>query len=207
MACLNNIMTRQEYQKEYRLKNKERLAEYRKANYRTQEHRERRKAYDQKRYELNKEEILKMNREWWFKEENREQGRQKAKEWKIKNRERYLAAAAKRRARPVHKIAVCMQAALRRAIKYGKLPKSKNTSEYFEVSWDVIREHLESQFTEGMSWNNYGQRGWHIDHIKPISTFNISDPVQLKQCFHYTNLRPLWWKDNLSRPKNGSDLL
>ena len=199
-------MTRQEYNKEYRLKNKELLAERMRPIRQTKEFKETRKAYDQKRYELNKEKILKKNREWWLNEENKERARQKAKEWKIKNRERYLAAAAKRRARPTHKIAVCMQAALRRAIKYGKLPKSKSTSEYFEVSWDVIREHLESQFTEGMSWSNHGQRGWHIDHIRPVSTFDIADPVQLKQCFHYTNLRPLWWKDNLRRPKNGSDL-
>jgi hypothetical protein len=48
-----------------------------------------------------------------------------------------------------------------------------------------------------MSWNNYGIKGWHIDHIKPCSSFDLSDLEQQKKCFHYTNLQPLWWYDNL----------
>jgi hypothetical protein len=57
-----------------------------------------------------------------------------------------------------------------------------------------------------MSWDNYGIAGWHIDHIKPCCTFDLTDLEQQKQCFHYTNLRPLWAKDNLRRPKRGVDI-
>lgn len=50
-----------------------------------------------------------------------------------------------------------------------------------------------------MSWDNYGYRGWHIDHIKPCSSFNLSDIKEQKKCFHYSNMQPLWWKDNIAK--------
>tara|TARA_R110000751_G_scaffold131998_3_gene234420 strand:- start:438 stop:656 length:219 start_codon:yes stop_codon:yes gene_type:complete len=65
--------------------------------------------------------------------------------------------------------------------------------------------HLEDQFQDGMSWENYGRpngdylEGWHIDHIKPCALFNLEDASQQKECFHYTNLQPLWAEDNLSK--------
>lgn len=62
-----------------------------------------------------------------------------------------------------------------------------------------LRTHLESKFSPGMSWDNYGREGWHIDHIRPCASFDLSDPEQQKQCFHYTNLQPLWAKENLSK--------
>jgi len=63
---------------------------------------------------------------------------------------------------------------------------------------DLIK-HIESQFVEGMSWDNWSVNGWHIDHIRPVSSFDLSDPLQVEKCFHYTNLQPLWAKDNLSK--------
>ena len=61
-------------------------------------------------------------------------------------------------------------------------------------------EYLAKQFEPGMSWANHGE--WHIDHIKPVCTFDLSDDAQLREAFHYTNTRPLWAAENLSRPKN-----
>lgn len=63
---------------------------------------------------------------------------------------------------------------------------------------DLIR-HLESRFQKGMTWNNWGPTGWHIDHIKPLSKFDLSDLEEFRQAVHYTNLQPLWAKDNLSK--------
>lgn len=62
-----------------------------------------------------------------------------------------------------------------------------------------LRKHLESKWLPGMSWKNWDQYGWHIDHIKPLAKFNLQDLGQLKQAVHYTNLQPLWAFDNLSK--------
>jgi len=59
-------------------------------------------------------------------------------------------------------------------------------------SIDFLKNYLESKFTKGMTWENRGLYGWHIDHIIPCSSFDLSDPEQQKKCFHYTNLQPLW---------------
>jgi hypothetical protein len=56
---------------------------------------------------------------------------------------------------------------------------------------------MESLFLEGMSWDNYGK--WHIDHIRPCSSFDLSDTEQQKICFNYKNLQPLWAEDNLRK--------
>lgn len=50
-----------------------------------------------------------------------------------------------------------------------------------------------------MSWENYGFYGWHIDHIKPCSKFDLTDPKQQEQCFHYSNLQPLWAIENFKK--------
>lgn len=62
---------------------------------------------------------------------------------------------------------------------------------------DTFKEYMESKFIEGMSWENIGK--WHIDHIKPCVSFDLTDPDQQRQCFHYTNLQPLWAIDNLRK--------
>jgi len=64
-------------------------------------------------------------------------------------------------------------------------------------SIDFLKYHLESLFLPGMSWDNYGRCGWHIDHIKPLDSFDLSDPIQFKKACHYTNLQPLWAHDNI----------
>jgi hypothetical protein len=59
---------------------------------------------------------------------------------------------------------------------------------------EELKKHIESLFVDGMNWLNYGE--WEIDHIRPCSSFDLSDPKQQKECFHYTNLQPLWKQDN-----------
>jgi hypothetical protein len=62
-----------------------------------------------------------------------------------------------------------------------------------------LKIYLESLFQLGMSWDNYGFRGWHIDHIEPLSKFNLLNRDELLIACHYTNLQPLWWQDNIKK--------
>ena len=77
--------------------------------------------------------------------------------------------------------------------------KASSTMTLVGCSIPQLKTHIESQFLPGMSWGNHNLRGWHIDHKKPCSAFDLSDPRQQAACFHYTNLQPLWALDNLSK--------
>jgi hypothetical protein len=75
--------------------------------------------------------------------------------------------------------------------------KNSTTLELIGCDKETFLKHIESQFDHNMNWNNYGLKGWHIDHIIPISSFNLTDENELKKACYYKNLQPLWWKDNL----------
>lgn len=75
--------------------------------------------------------------------------------------------------------------------------KSKSTEKLLGCSYQDFIVYLENKFTDGMSWQNYGLHGWHIDHITPLSS--AQDELSLETLCHYTNLQPLWAKDNLSK--------
>jgi hypothetical protein len=82
-------------------------------------------------------------------------------------------------------------------LKYKKATKIDTTMRLVGCSLEYLIAYLEGKFTYGMTWENYGK--WHVDHIRPCASFDLTDPEQQKQCFHYTNLQPLWAKDNLSK--------
>jgi hypothetical protein len=77
--------------------------------------------------------------------------------------------------------------------------KDDSTIELLGATLTKVKNHIEKQFQEGMSWDNHSLKGWHIDHIKPCASFDLTDPKQQKECFHYTNLQPLWAEDNLRK--------
>lgn len=80
-----------------------------------------------------------------------------------------------------------------------KKHKTNKTLNLIGCSAEFLRNYLENKFQEGMNWDNYGKYGWHVDHIIPCSSFDLIDIEQQKICFHYSNLQPLWAKDNLQK--------
>jgi hypothetical protein len=83
---------------------------------------------------------------------------------------------------------------LYQAIKFNK---GGSAVKDLGCSIEELKKHIESQFTEGMNWDNYGE--WHIDHIVPLSFFKLDNPIELRSACHYTNLQPLWATDNLKK--------
>jgi hypothetical protein len=65
-----------------------------------------------------------------------------------------------------------------------------------------FKSYIESKFQLGMTWDNWGVDGWHIDHIRPLASFDLTDRNQLLEACHYTNLQPLWANENLSKGSN-----
>ena len=88
---------------------------------------------------------------------------------------------------------------LRCALNRQDAQKTSNTFALIGCSIEFLMAHLEGQFQPGMTWENWSVLGWHVDHIRPCASFDLSDPKQQKECFHYTNLQPLWAEDNLAK--------
>jgi len=83
------------------------------------------------------------------------------------------------------------------ALKAQSSHKISKTTELLGCSIEHLRLWLTFYFHPGMSWSNYGE--WHIDHTKPCAKFDLTDPEQQRQCFHYTNLQPLWAGENFRK--------
>ena len=88
---------------------------------------------------------------------------------------------------------------LRKALKYSKQKKNNKTFTLLGYTKYDLKNHLESQFTYGMSWDNIGE--WHIDHIRPVSSFNFdsTEHPDFKKCWALNNLQPLWAEDNMKK--------
>jgi hypothetical protein len=63
---------------------------------------------------------------------------------------------------------------------------------------EELKKHLESKFQPGMSWDNYGRNGWHIDHVRPDISFDYAsmNDMEFKECWSLNNLQPMWESDN-----------
>ncbi len=97
------------------------------------------------------------------------------------------------------KIRRAVSGRLRSAMNKYLATKKNVTVVYLGCSIEELIVHLEDKFVPGMTWENHGLFGWHIDHIRPISSFDFSDEEQIKTAFHFTNLQPLWAFDNIKK--------
>lgn len=84
------------------------------------------------------------------------------------------------------------------ALMRGEARKSKML-DYLGCDIEYFKKYISSKFTNGMGWENQGRGGWHIDHIIPCALFNLSEEEQIKKCFVYTNMQPMWEHDNCSK--------
>ena len=180
------------------------------------------RAYDKSRYSvlklkrkeycLKNKDRTKKNRDLWRKK-NREKIRLQQcqyamsnkkkldvyqKQWHFDNKDKIRERNTIRRQNDFqYKLKIGLRDRLRKAL-HGNY-KNGSAVKDLGCSIDELKIHLESKFQSGMSWDNYGFYGWHIDHIVPLASFDLTDRKQFLEVCHYTNLQPLWAKDNLSK--------
>jgi len=149
------------------------------------------KVCEKKYKEANKERQVELKANHYQK--NKEAYKQRARLYKKKHRSRMRVQLFKER--PEQKLLHYYRTRLNQAVK----SKTNTTIDLLGCSAKDLADYLEARFKVGMTWGNYGLHGWHIDHIIPCAKFDMSNDSDVKQCFHYTNLQPLWAKDNLEK--------
>ena len=173
--------------KEYRLKNKDRIKEQMK-NYRI----------------VNHEHLAEMNRQGNKRRyyQNPKLNMENSRKWKLNNGDKVRAwyrkyNSIRYNSDPQYKAKNIIRSRFRMALKHGY--KSGSAIEYLGCSIESFIQYIESKFVEGMSWENWALDGWHLDHIVPLEKFDLTNKDEARIACHYTNLQPLWAKDNLSK--------
>jgi len=124
------------------------------------------------------------------------------KVWREKNKEKickYKKEYEHRRCieDPGYKLRVNLRKRIAIAIKYNQ--KSGSAIKDLGCSIPELKKYIEAKWLPGMTWNNWSRKGWHLDHIKPLSHFDLTNREQFLQACNYTNLQPLWWLDNIKK--------
>lgn len=144
--------------------------------------------------EENLEEYKKQNKKYY--ESTKEEQSIKKKVWIQNNREKYNSYWIKRKNEdPEFKLLSGMRSRLWSYLKKQNITKKNKTIDIVGCSPSELREYLEKQFVDGMSWEN--RNLWNIDHIIPLSSAKTEE--ELYKLFHYTNLQPLWMIDNIKK--------
>jgi len=169
--------------------------------------REKRIKYHKQWYIENKEKCSVDNKKWRSKNIDKEriynQKRKETKklyniEYSKKNRNHInLRRKILRKTNVMYKLRDVLRSRLNRALKNNQ--KVGSAVRDLGCTIPELKQYLESKFQDGMTWENHGYWGWHIDHIKPLISFDLTDRQQLLEACHYTNLQPLWAKDNLNK--------
>jgi len=97
-------------------------------------------------------------------------------------------------------LVISLRTRIIKACKAKNTHKQKRSMELLGCSIEEFKQHMERQFSEGMSWDNHGE--WHIDHIKPVSLFDLTQEAEQLKAFHYSNCQPLWANDNFKKSNN-----
>lgn len=167
-------------------------------------YRDRERKYDKERHWNNRDKRLNDQLEW--RKNNRDRERQRCRAYRLANSEKkkeYEKAYRKvYNKRPDIRVKTAIRAVIRRAV-FGRMP-TRQAVEMLGCTSAQLVSHLDDQFQPGMTWENYGalsteSRTWQIDHIRPLSKVDFSNPDAVKRAYHFKNLQPLWAIDNLKK--------
>ena len=148
-------------------------------------------------------ERLKKNHKNWS-ENNREHLNEYHKEWREKNIDKHREYKRKyeknrKDTDPLYKLISNFRTAIYQVLKENNINKNGHYFEILKYTPEDLILHLETKFTDGMTWDNYGE--WHVDHVKPISSYIILEigDDEFMNCWSLNNLQPLWGKENISK--------
>lgn len=191
-----------ECHKKYAEENAEHIKEYKKEHY--QQNKDQIAEQGKKYYEDNKEEILKRNKK--YRTNNKDKVSQQRKEYRTKNQHSLNEYFREYRlTNPNHRLAQNLRNNLNKKLTQINVSKDSSTIQLLGCTINEFRSYLEKLWLPNMSWDNYGvyknqgTRTWHIDHIKPCSLFDLTDIKQQKECFHYSNMQPMWADENIAK--------
>ena len=153
-----------------------------------------------KTYRYPRKEETKIKRAEYFKTHKKEKAEYDL-EYRKKNKTKFSEAKKRYAERNKNNPQFKLKRNLRRRIHHilKGCSKSQHSIDLLGCEINFYIKYLESKFQEGMNWDNYGMYGWHVDHIIPCSSFDLTDIEQQKRCFNYSNTQPLWWIDNLKK--------
>lgn len=190
---------RQKKIREYTEKNKEATAAYKKRYY--EENKEKIRAYKKEYQARNSKRLSAISREHYKK--NKDARKKLRKDYYEKNKDEIIkksvAYIRKRYAKdPAYRLNRNLRSRLYNAIRSQHAKRTRRTFELVGCSEEFLRAHLEAQFDDNMTWDNYGPY-WHVDHILPCSSFDHNDPEQVAACWNWSNLRPLEGGQNIRK--------
>lgn len=198
-ACLKSWRERnKEYRKEYKKINAEAIrkkeVEWRSRN------RDKVLAAKKRWYQKHKAKVLKYHSEYYEKNKDILLPQMSAYQKSIRPiRTKYELEYRRKRfkADPGYKLRAVLRARIVTALVRSKTKKIATTEQLIGCPVEKARKHIESLFKDGMTWENHGD--WHIDHIRPLASFDLTDIEQQKIAMHYTNLQPLWAVENMKK--------
>lgn len=135
---------------------------------------------------------------------NREKNTARERKWRSRNKDKVRGynrkyVNKKRKTDIAFHLQMTVRTRIHGALARSSLGKEARALQYVGCTADELRCWLEGKFLPGMTWENRGRHGWHIDHIIPLAKFDLSDYAQQSAAFHYTNLQPLWAEDNMRK--------
>jgi hypothetical protein len=204
-----------EYQRNYREANREKAKDQARKHYEANREKakeyqrkwaaanpEKAKQYQRKHYKANSEKRIQDAAKWHV--ANPKKAKESSRKYYEANREKRIQSVVKRRAKkrkegdPVCLMTERVRSRIHMALRQKGFSKKSKTEKMLGCSFRHFTKHIESQFTDGMSWDNRSE--WHLDHILPLACATTIEGLEMLS--HYTNIRPLWAAENREKADN-----
>ena len=160
------------------------------------------KASDKRTYQKHKEKKSEYHKNW--SEKNREHLTEYHKKWRTDNIDKWRKTKRvyeknRKASDPLYKLISNFRTAIYQVLKENNVEKNRHYFDILQYTPEELIIHLESQFKDAMSWDNYGE--WHVDHKLPITSFNIEEmgDKEFMKCWALENLQPMWGEENIRK--------